>query len=192
MVSGSGKHFEKIPVLKMDEGFVNKDKLKMADLQSTVNVFDYSSDICRHDVKRKFCRNKTCSVAIFRDPQSVNFACQTPSSLSLLDEIHMFRYKLHGMCDQCFDNMIRTNLTPSRKELFIRIFSYRPLPLDHEWPQWAWEIQAIVDKRRNNCREAVMTILLFIQPGNPTRSRDVMTMIAKRVWETRFNEEWEK
>lgn len=161
--------------------------------RNAVNVFDYGSDICIHDVKRERCRNKACSVAIFRDPQSVNFACQNPYSfLSLLDEIHTFRYKLHGMCDKCFDNMIRRDFIPERKELFIRIFSYRSLPLDQEWPYWAWEIQAIVDKRRNNCREAVVTFLVFIQPGNPTRSRDVMTMIAKKIWETRFNEEWEK
>lgn len=173
----------------MDEGVVNKDKLKMADRCTAVNVFEYPSEICQHGVKRQKCPHEHRVVKILR------IMCRNNDNeveLRLLDDVHTFHSKLFRLCGNCFGKIIRYDYFTGRRELFIRIFACRPLPLDQEWPQWAWEVQASVDARRNNCREAVMTILLFIQPGNPTRSRDVMTMIAKRIWETRFNEEWEK
>lgn len=167
----------------MDEGFVNKDKSKMADRCTAVNVFEYPSEICPHGLKRQKCpHDHVCRAVKILRIMCRNNDCEV--ELGLLDDPHTFRSKLFRLCGNCFGKMIRYDHFTGRRELFIHIFAYRPLPLDQEWPQWAWEIQSIVDKRRNNCREAVMTVLLFIQPGNPTRSRDVMTMIARRVWET--------
>ena len=65
------------------------------------------------------------------------------------------------------------------------------LPLDQNFPPWAWAIQDSVDQRREQCQWAVIALLSLSQPGNPLRSRDVMKMIAIQVWSTRFNQEWE-
>lgn len=56
---------------------------------------------------------------------------------------------------------------------------------------WFMSIENSMNSRRDQCRQLAVITLSMSRPGNPLRSRDIMTLIAKQLWKTRFNEEWE-
>lgn len=96
-----------------------------------------------------------------------------------------------NVCDTCALDYLDRLWREGHPDLARRIIESYPLPLDKGWPSWMWGVRISVDERRERCQRAVVAMLSLVERGNPLRSRDMMTVVAKQVWETRFNEEWE-
>lgn len=126
--------------------------------------------------------------------QAVNSLCDRHlESLTLTTSRAEIWLRVHTyICSGCLAGYLDYLKQEDEMALVRRIVESYPLPLDRNWHGWMWTLQESVDRRRQRCQHAVMVVLSLAEVGNPLRLRDTLLMVAKRVWETRFNEEWEQ